>query len=154
MRLGTMLIVLLALTVCPVKADGVRAKIYKVLPHLLDQDGKHTLSPSLFERDAYQVYLREHPEEVSGLRYDIEWKARGVDSENLKLKLEVRTGKGKEIQVLVLSEAVTKKKFRFRQWSSLEVDSKTFHQSGVVIAWRATLWAGDSQIAEHKSFLW
>ena len=68
--------------------------------------------------------------------------------------MEVRTGKGKEIRTLVLSEKVKKKKFRFRQWSSLEVDNKTFQESGDVIAWRATLWAGDLQIAEQKSFLW
>ena len=57
-------------------ADG---KVIKVLPHLLDQAGRHSLSPSLFERDAYQAELRKHPEKVSGLRYDVRWRIRGGD---------------------------------------------------------------------------
>ena len=38
-------------------ADACTAasKISKVLPHLLDKQGRHTLSPSLLERDAYQA---------------------------------------------------------------------------------------------------
>ena len=37
-------------------------KIAKVLPQLLDDQGRHTVSPSLYGRDAYQALLREHPE--------------------------------------------------------------------------------------------
>ena len=39
--------------------DAARpGKISKVLPHWLDLQGRHTLSPSLLERDAYQAKLR------------------------------------------------------------------------------------------------
>ena len=62
-------------------------KIVKVLPHFLDAKGRHTLSPSLFERDAYQAQLRAHPEQRSGIRYDIHWRARASWGE-LKLKVK------------------------------------------------------------------
>ena len=42
--------------------SGGSGRILKVLPHLLDGKGHHTLSPSLLERDAYQAELRLHPE--------------------------------------------------------------------------------------------
>ena len=42
-------------------AAHAEAKISKVLPHWLDKKGRHTLSPSLFERDAYQAQLPRQP---------------------------------------------------------------------------------------------
>src|SRR5687768_7947766 len=77
------------------------ARISKVLPHFLDRDGKHTLWPSLYERDAYQAHLRKTPEERSGLRLDILWKAKKVSSAKLVLRAELRGLKGKEMQTLI-----------------------------------------------------
>ena len=51
------------------ESEAASAKIIKVLPHLLDRDGRHTLSPSLYERDAYQAILRAHPIQRSALRF-------------------------------------------------------------------------------------
>ncbi len=39
-------------------ATAAPAKVIKVLPHFLDQKGRHALSPSLYDRDAYQAHLR------------------------------------------------------------------------------------------------
>ena len=38
-------------------------------------------SPSLFDRDAYQAYLREHTNEVSAMRFDIQWQAAKADGD-------------------------------------------------------------------------
>src|SRR6266567_3807500 len=58
--------------------EAASGRIIKVLPHLLDRGGRHTLSPSLYERDAYQAFLRKNPGQCSGLRFDIQWKANRV----------------------------------------------------------------------------
>src|SRR5438046_8016404 len=71
-------------------AGAATARIVKVLPHLLDEKGRHTLSPSLYGRDAYQFYLREHPEKCSGVRFDVEWKANEKYSGPVKLRIELR----------------------------------------------------------------
>lgn len=131
-------------------ADG---KVIKVLPHLLDQAGRHSLSPSLFERDAYQAVLRKHPEKVSGLRYDVCWRVRGGDKSKLKLRLQLRTARGDPTAPLVL-EAPVKARFGSGGWASVTLDGETYRRSGQVQAWRATLLEGDTEIAEQKSFLW
>ena len=54
-----LLILLLWLAVLPVFADGpVKGRIVKTLPLLLDLKGQTALSPSLYDRDAYQAHLR------------------------------------------------------------------------------------------------
>ena len=80
---------LLLLAVCA-SASAASGRIIKVLPHLLDLQGRHALSPSLYDRDAYQAYLREHPEKQSGIRFDVEWSAKAGPEEALKLLVEVR----------------------------------------------------------------
>src|SRR5258705_13546151 len=59
------------------QASAATGRIIKVLPHFLDLKGRHSLSPSLYDRDAYQARLRDHREERSGMRFDIEWKSKG-----------------------------------------------------------------------------
>src|SRR5258707_15359678 len=65
-------------------------RIIKVLPHFLDLKGRHALSPSLYERDAYQAWLRQQPSECSGMRFDVQWASKGAGSAPLKLRVEVR----------------------------------------------------------------
>src|SRR5690348_1436186 len=60
-------------------AEAAGARIIKVLPHLLDRDSRHTLSPSLYERDAYQSFLRKNADQCAGLRFDVQWKAKATD---------------------------------------------------------------------------
>ena len=47
----------------PAPAPVAVAKVIKALPQFLDQQGQSALSPSLFDRDAYQACLRKHPSE-------------------------------------------------------------------------------------------
>jgi len=127
------------------------AKITKVLPHYLDQDGQHTQAPSLFERDSHQAYLRANPEEVSGLRFDVQWSSTVYYVEGLKLQLELRGTKDPELMVL---EQELEKRPWYQRWTSFELDPESFERLGEIVAWRASLWDGDSLLAEHQSFLW
>lgn len=135
------------------EAAAATGRIYKVLPHLLDRQGRHTLAPSLYERDAYQAYLRRHPQECSALRFDVHWKAKPPKTPSLKLRLELRTASGDSARPLVLEQPV-EAKGRFSRWSSLALEGEAFKNAGGVIAWRATLWQGEDLLAEVKSFLW
>jgi hypothetical protein len=128
-------------------------KVIKVLPHFLDKKGRHTVSPSLYERDAHQAQLRKSPGLRSGIQFDVQWKAAKADKSNLKLKLEVRTSKGDLAKPTVLEQTV-KPDGWMTTWTTLKVDGDAYEKFGDVIAWRATLWEGDQQIAETKSFLW
>src|SRR5438046_2660532 len=78
-------------------------RVIKVLPHLLDEQGRHALSPSLYDRDAYQARLRQHPEHVSGIRFDVQWKSKGRAAEPLSVIVEMRGGlEGTESRQYVL----------------------------------------------------
>ena len=134
-------------------SEAATVKIIKVLPHYLDLEGRHSISPSLYDRDAYQAYLRNHPAERSALRFDIQWKAKSVDAPKLKLRMELRTSKGAIGKPLVLEMSVKSSRW-FSHWSALTVVGQDYQQMGDLVAWRATLWNGEQQLAEQKSFLW
>ena len=127
------------------------AKVIKVLPQYVDREGRHALSPSLFDRDAYQLHLRRHPEERSGMRFAVQWKA--PRSATLKLRLELRGARGKEATNAVLEEPIQGRGF-FRTWTALKLAGEEYAKFGDLIAWRATLWSGAQAVAEQKSFLW
>lgn len=129
-------------------------RVIKVLPHLLDAQGRHTLSPSLFDRDAYQALLRKNPALVSGLRFDIQWRADGgTMATNAVLRVEIRgTAKGQLPGNLTLEETV--KLTGSSHWAALKLDGEKYQNFGEVTAWRVTLWAGDDLLSEQKSFLW
>ena len=132
-------------------AEAASAKIIKVLPHLLDREGRHSLSPSLYERDAYQSFLRKNPDLCAGLRFEVQWKSKRVAGTQLLLRVEIRGGKGANPVVL---EQTARRDRSFSRWSSLRVDGDSYRKIGEVIAWRATLWEGDRLVAEQDSFLW
>src|SRR5439155_11369429 len=71
-------------------ADAVTGRIVKVLPFFLDLQGRDALSPSLFDRDAYQALLREQTNQISGLRFDVLWKAAKAPEEKIKIAVELR----------------------------------------------------------------
>jgi hypothetical protein len=148
---GLLLMIFLATALCG--AQGASARIKKVLPHYLDKQGRHTLAPSLFERDAYQAYLRRNRAERSALRFDVNWAAPGIASTNIVLRLELRGSKANLAKPLVL-EAAVKPAVLFSKWTSLTLKSEDYESVGDLVAWRATLWNGDILLAEHKSFLW
>lgn len=128
-------------------------KILKVLPHFLDLQGRHTLSPSLFDRDAYQFELRNNPELRSGFRFDVLWKTWSRTSANYTLKLEMRGSKGgSQNPVVLVVPAVTHR--QFSRWTRVPVTGKDYDAVGELVAWRVSLWQGDEMLAEQKSFLW
>ena len=147
--LSGLITVLLASTALLAHAGS--GKVLKVLPHFLDQQGRHTLSPSLFERDAYQAHLRKNPAEVSALRFDLEWSAAGKPA-NLRIRVEARGAKA-AAQPKVL-ETTVKPGWNGSAWSAVTLDKEAYQQLGGVAAWRVTLWDGEQMLAEQKSFLW
>ncbi len=126
------------------------AKVIKVLPHFLDLKGRDALSPSLFERDAYQMKLRENATNRSALRFDIQWRAAGT--ENLVLRVEARGMAGRVPQSRVIEKNVTAG--RFSTWTALTISGEDYKKFGELISWRATLWSGTNRVAEQDSFLW
>jgi len=130
---------------------GATARLVKVLPHFMDQQGRVALNPSLYERDAYQAYLRKHPAERSGMKFDVQWKSR--ETTRLTLHLELRGNHGKAGTTATLQQPV-KHSGLFGTWSKIEFTGEAYQKFGELSAWRATLWDGDHQVAEQKSFLW
>jgi hypothetical protein len=144
----------LALLLCSSLIAGAdTGRIYKVLPHYLDRDGRHVVAPSLFERDAYQAYLRENPESRAGLRFDVNWGAKRAGASIMVLRLELRGSEAASGEVVILERKVKPPRL-FRNWSSLRLDGEDYRRLGALLAWRATLWRGDEMLAEQKSFLW
>ncbi|MCL4179094.1 MAG: hypothetical protein KJ072_15300 [Verrucomicrobia bacterium] len=131
--------------------EAASAKISKVLPHLVDREGRHTLSPSLYERDAYQARLREQPGEVGGLRFDVRWSVSRDLAEGLRLRIELR-GTG-EAEVIQFERPVERRPW-YDRWSEVRLDDATYARLGRLIAWRVSLWRGPQMIAEQRSFLW
>ena len=129
-------------------ADG---KIHKVLPHFVDKQGRHTLSPSLYERDAYQFQLRSNPELRGGMRFDVHWKAR--KSPALKLRVDMRGSKTNEATNVTVEMPVNPPAF-FSKWSAVQVRGDDYARIGELRSWRATLLDGDQVLDEQKSFLW
>ncbi len=142
-----------ALAVALTSATAATGRIIKVLPQRLDLQGRHALSPSLFERDAYQAVLRHNPEMCSGMRYAVQWRAKGAKGAALKLRAELFTTKTTRNKPLVIEQPV-KAKSSWSRWTSLTLQGDAFKQAGDVIAWRISLWEGDTLLAEQKSFLW
>ncbi len=129
-------------------------KVKKVLPHFLDLKGRHAVSPSLYDRDAYQLELRKNPEKRSGIRFDVLWKGQGAVKEAPGVvRVELRgTAKG---------DLPTEKKLEMAvrltggsQWTKLTLAGVDYKQFGEITAWRVTIWAGGEMIGEQKSFLW
>jgi hypothetical protein len=127
------------------------AKITKVLPHRLDDAGRHTVAPSLYDRDAYQAFLRLHPDRCRGVRFDVHWKARGADPARLRLRVEIRAAR--EAKTIVLEQPVRPRRW-YQRPTGLMLEGEAYRRAGEVVAWRASLWEGDQLLAEQRSFLW
>lgn len=145
--------IIVLLFVCGSAASGLgaSAKIIKVLPQFLDLQGRHSISPSLYDRDAYQAKLRRDPKERSALRFAIQWRAK--QTVPLKLRVEMRGGKGSEPTQATL-ESSSAHLAGFSKWTQLALSGEDYTKFGELIAWRATLWEGDKLLSEKKSFLW
>jgi len=128
-------------------------RIIKVLPHYLDKQSRHSLSPSLYERDAYQEFLRKNPDERAALRFDVNWTAKRSGSQRLLLRVELRSSGRDPADPIVLERMVRPARL-FHTWSSLILEGDQYKEFGRLIAWRASLWRGKDLLAEQKSFLW
>jgi len=135
-------------------AEAAPARVMKVLPHFLDTNGVHTLSPSLYERDAYQAYLREHPNKRSGIRFDVHWRNRTGIFGKLQLRVELRGIAEANLPRRRVLEQDVEPSGRFGRWTSLILDGEEYRQFGEVTAWRVSLWEDEELLAEQKSFLW
>src|SRR5713226_718623 len=86
-------------------AMASNSSLLKVLPEYLDLKGRNSLSPSLYERDVYQVTLREHPERRSGIRFYIQWRSKSPVWEPILARVELRgIAEGKLPRQMVLEE--------------------------------------------------
>lgn len=153
MRALLILLISLGLGAAAQAADAVTGKIVKVLPLLLDRQGRDSTSPSLFDRDAYQAHLREHTNEVSTIRFDILWKAVKSPAEKIKIAVELR-GIGTNSVPRLKTLEVDAVPGTYRKWTAIPLASEDYKNFGTLVAWRVTLWNGGRMLGEQKSFLW
>ncbi len=137
-----------------VSSEAATGRVFKVLPHFLDLKGRHTLSPSLYERDAYQAYLLNHPFDRSGMRFDVQWKTKGEPAGPLKLRLELRGLAIGDLPGEFLLEQAVQPSGWFSHWTGLSLTGDDYKNFGKVTAWRVSLWENDQLLGEQKSFLW
>jgi len=128
-------------------------KVVKALPQLLDQRGRHALSPSLYERDAYQFHLRRDPKLRGGVRLAVQWKAKNVDWSKLNLRAEMRCLLEDSLHTVTMEEPAIKNG-HFSNWSEFRIEGADYAAFGQLVAWRVTLWEGDHQLGQLESFLW
>jgi hypothetical protein len=134
-------------------ADAPAGRIVKVLPLLVDLRGRTALSPSLFDRDAYQAVLREQATNVSAVRFDVLWKAAKAPQETIKITVELRGIGTNSIPTLHTMETNVVPG-TFRKWTAIPLAGDDYRRLGRVIAWRVTLWGGQQRLGAENSFLW
>ena len=153
MRWPLMILLLLGSLIMSPATETMTGKIVKVLPLFLNLKGKDALTPSLYDRDAYQVFLRAHTNEVSGMRFDVLWSTSNAIETNLIVRLELRgIGHAGVPSQTTLEQSVTP--HYFRHWTSLPLTGDDFRNFGEVVAWHATLWSDKKLLSEQNSFLW
>ncbi|MSU32459.1 MAG: hypothetical protein EXS25_07350 [Pedosphaera sp.] len=131
--------------------QATEGRVIKVLPHLIDSAGRHTLSPSLYERDAYQSLLRSDPTRVRSLRFDVLWKISKPVPPKLTLRIEMRGGSDTKPQVIDRS---VKRGFFGRRWSHVQLSEADYKALGKLAGWRVSLVTEASEVASMSSFLW
>jgi hypothetical protein len=152
MRWSSTWLLTLLLLISGAAASHAATGVIKVLPQYVDLQGRASLSPSLYERDAYQALLQQHPDQRGGLRFMVQWKAPHSDS--LKLRVEAHgTVEGKTVKTLTLEQPVERHGW-FSQWTPLVASAEQFKELGTLTSWHVTLWDGDTLLGEQKSFLW
>ena len=136
----------------PVQAASGR--VLKVLPQYLDLKGRNSLTPSLYERDIYQANLREHTNLCSGMRFNVQWKAKGQAVAPVKLRVELRGVAHGDFPKQLMLEKPVEPGGRFSHWTEVTLVGKEYKSFGQVTAWRVTLWEGTQLLGEQQSFLW
>ena len=154
MRRSLIWLSLFAWLAVALSASAATGRVIKVLPQFLDLKGRNSLTPSLYERDQYQAFLRLHTNDCSGMRFQMQWKAKNHPAAPLKLRLELRgVAHGDYPKRLTLEEPVEPHGW-FSQWTRFDLVGEAYKEFGQVTAWRVTLWEGNRLLGEQKSFLW
>jgi hypothetical protein len=135
-------------------AGASEGRILKVLPQFLDLKGRTSLTPSLYDRDAYQAQLRKKPAERSGLVFQIEWKADVPATQPLKLKVEIRGVAEGNLPKQTTLELDVRQHHSWSHWAHIDLKGTDYKAIGEVTSWRVTLWDGTQLLGEQKSFLW
>jgi hypothetical protein len=154
MRRLSCLLVLVAVAAWSPAASAASGRVIKVLPHFLDQRGRHTPSPSLYDRDAYQAQLRRHPEQRAGMRFDVQWKGRSDSGQPLQLRVELRGLARGELPATHVLEKVVAARTTWSRWTHLSFTGAAYQEFGEVTAWRVTLLEGEQVLGQQQSFLW
>ena len=148
MRIFALIIIATAWAGCSAIQPQSGPNIVKVLPHYLDASGNHSDGPTLLHRDVYQANLRKNPNLVRAVRYDVNWRGSG----EVKVRLELRSTKvGSETMII---EKVETTSGRRTHWTPILIDAATYKTFGQPESWRVSLWQGETQVGEKKSFLW
>ncbi|MBC8325118.1 MAG: hypothetical protein H8E27_05785 [Verrucomicrobia subdivision 3 bacterium] len=121
--------------------------LIKVLPHYLDEHGRHTVGVTLIERDLYQLELRKDPKAVHGVRYNVNWRGNA----EMLVRLELRSTKA-GVAPLTLEQTATPE--GGDTWTPILIDLVSYKKFGQPESWRVTLWQNGEQVAEQASFLW
>lgn len=148
------LICLVSLLISSAQAAEAEGRVLKVLPQFLDQKGQSSITPSLYDRDAYQAYLRKNPAKRSALRFAVQWKTRFPETEPLRLRVEIIGAAKTDTPKRASIETPVHQHGRFSHWDNLTLSKEQYKDFGDVTAWRVTLWDGDKLLSEQKSFLW
>ena len=148
-----MILILLGSLSVASAADAISGSVVKVLPLFLDLKGHDAVSPSLFDRDAYQFHLRQHTNEISAVRFDVLWKAAKAPQETIKITVELRGIGTNSIPTLHTMETNVVPG-TFRKWTAIPLAGDDYRRLGRVIAWRVTLWGGQQRLGAENSFLW
>ena len=135
-------------------AQAAAGRVIKVLPQFLDLEGRSSLSPSLYERDAYQAFLRQHTNQISAGQFHIQWKAAGKPTTPLKLRVEVRGATRGDLPKQVVLEKSVERGGWFSHWTGIPLSRNDYKDLGEVTAWRVTLWEDTQLVGEQQSFLW
>ena len=110
-------------------AQAATGRVIKVLPQFLDLKGRNSLTPSLYERDLYQAFLREHTNQCSGMRFNVQWKAKGQPAAPLKLRVELRgVARGDFPKQLVLEKPVEPGGW-FSHWTEITWSARSIRTS-------------------------
>ena len=134
-------------------ADTTNGRVLKVLPFLVDQQGRIAKSPSLFDRDAYQTYLLQHPTNVAAMRFDVLWKAKKSADNTNKITVELR-GSGTNSMPTISTLETNVAPGAHSQWTEIPLAHDDYKNAGSIAAWRVRLWNNGQVLDEQKSFLW
>ena len=146
--------VLVCLLLGLLPARAATGRVIKVLPQFLGTNGLASLSPSLYDRDAYQALLQKNPTWRTGMRFKVQWNTKGPVWEPLTIRVELRgTAQGNLPKQMVIDERV-KPGGWFSHWTSVALAGEEYQGFGEVTAWRVRLWEGKQVLGEQKSFLW